>query len=60
MFSEETKRGLLDHHPTMMLIDAFSSSEAIGMGASVSSGTSTEHTAHFTLGPDVRVLDPES
>jgi 3-oxocholest-4-en-26-oate---CoA ligase len=57
MFSEETKRGLLRHHPTMMLIDAFSSSEALGMGASVSSGSSTEHTAHFTLGPDVRVLD---
>ncbi len=57
MFSEEAKRGLLRHHPTMMLIDAFSSSEALGMGASVSSGSSTEHTAHFTLGPDVRVLD---
>jgi acyl-CoA synthetase (AMP-forming)/AMP-acid ligase II len=60
MFSEETKRGLLRHHPTMMLIDAFSSSEALGMGASVSSGSSTEHTAHFTLGPDVRVLDLET
>jgi acyl-CoA synthetase (AMP-forming)/AMP-acid ligase II len=60
MFSEETKRGLLRHHPTMMVIDAFSSSEALGMGASVSSGTSTEHTAHFTLGPEVRVLDPDT
>jgi acyl-CoA synthetase (AMP-forming)/AMP-acid ligase II len=60
MFSEESKRGLLKHRPTMMLVDAFSSSEAIGMGASVSSGSSTEHTAHFTLGPDVRVLDPET
>jgi len=60
MFSEESKRGLLRHHPTMMVVDAFSSSEAIGMGASVSSGTSTEHTAHFTLGPDVQVLDPET
>jgi acyl-CoA synthetase (AMP-forming)/AMP-acid ligase II len=60
MFSEESKRALLRHHPTMMLIDAFSSSEALGMGASVSSGSSTEHTAHFTLGPDVRVLDPET
>ncbi len=57
MFSEESKRGLLRHHPTMMVIDAFSSSEALGMGASVSSGTSTEHTAHFTLGPEVRVLN---
>jgi fatty-acyl-CoA synthase len=60
MFSEETKRGLLRHHATMMLIDAFSSSEALGIGASVSSGASTEHTAHFTLGPDVRVLDPDT
>jgi fatty-acyl-CoA synthase len=57
MWSEETKRGLLKHHPTMMLIDAFSSSEALGMGASVSSGTTAEHTAHFALGPEVRVID---
>jgi len=60
MWSEETKRGLLHHHPTMMLIDAFSSSEALGMGTSVSTGTSAEHTAHFQLGPEVRVIDPES
>ena len=60
MFSEETKRGLLHHHPTMMLVDAFSSSEALGMGSSVSTGTSTEHTAHFALGPDVRVIDPDT
>jgi len=60
MWSEETKRGLLRHHPNLMLIDAFSSSEAIGMGTSVSSGQAAEHTAHFTLSPDVRVLDPES
>jgi fatty-acyl-CoA synthase len=60
MWSEETKKGLLHHHPSMMLIDAFSSSEALGMGSSVSSGTATEHTAHFTLSADVRVLDPET
>ncbi len=60
MWSEETKRGLLRHHPTMMLIDAFSSSEALGMGASVSTGNAAESTARFTLGPDVRVIDPET
>ena len=60
MWSEETKRALLHHHPTMMLIDAFSSSEALGMGTSVSSGTAAEHTARFTLGPDVRVLYPDT
>jgi len=60
MWSEETKRGLLRHRPTLMLIDAFSSSEALGMGASLSTGTDAEHTAHFTLGPDVRVIDPDT
>jgi len=58
MWSEETKRRLLAHHPTMMLIDAFSSSEALGMGTSVSTGSAAQHTAHFTLGADVRVVDP--
>lgn len=60
MWSEETKRGLLAHHGTMVLIDAFSSSEALGMGASRSTGGSAEHTARFTLGPDVRVVDPDT
>ena len=32
MWSEETKQGLLRHHPGMLLVDAFSSSEAIGHG----------------------------
>ncbi len=58
MWSEETKQGLL-HHSTMMLVDAFSSSEALGMGSSVSSGTLGRRTARFTLGPEVKVLDPD-
>ena len=32
MWSEETKQGLLGHHPGMLLVDAFSSSEALGHG----------------------------
>jgi len=59
MWSEETKQGLMRHHSTMMLVDAFSSSEALGMGSSVSSGTSAVRTARFTLGPEVKVLDPD-
>jgi acyl-CoA synthetase (AMP-forming)/AMP-acid ligase II len=59
MWSEETKQGLLGHHPTMLLVDAFSSSEALGMGSSISSGSSASKTAQFTLGPFVRVLDPD-
>ncbi len=57
MWSEETKQGLLGHHPGMLLVDAFSSSEALGMGTSVSSAPGAAHTARFTLGPEVRVID---
>lgn len=59
MWSEETKQGLLGHHPNMLLVDAFSSSEALGMGSSISSGNSASKTAQFTLGPFVRVVDPD-
>lgn len=59
MWSEPTKQGLLRHHAGMLLVDAFSSSEALGIGASVSSSQSAAGTARFSLGPDVRVLDPE-
>ncbi len=47
MWSKEAKKGLLGHHPTMVLMDAFSSSEALGMGSSVSSGSSAVHTAEI-------------
>ncbi|HEX4217179.1 MAG TPA: AMP-binding protein [Acidimicrobiales bacterium] len=59
MWSEETKEGLSKHNSTMLLVDAFSSSEALGMGSSVSSGSSAARTAQFTLGPEVKVLDPD-
>jgi acyl-CoA synthetase (AMP-forming)/AMP-acid ligase II len=59
MWSEEIKQGLLGHHGGMLLVDAFSSSEALGMGSSVSTAGSARATAEFTLGPNVRVLDPE-
>ena len=32
MWSEPMKERLLAHHPGMLLVDAFSSSEALGMG----------------------------
>jgi 3-oxocholest-4-en-26-oate---CoA ligase len=59
MWSEETKQGLLRHHPGMLLVDAFSSSEALGMGTSVSSARGAVRTARFTLGPEVRVIDAD-
>ena len=56
MWSEPVKQQLLAHHPQMLLVDAFSSSEALGMGVSVSGGGAAAKTASFTLGPDVKVL----
>jgi 3-oxocholest-4-en-26-oate---CoA ligase len=56
MWSEEVKEGLLRHRPEMVLFDFFSSTEAVGIGASLSSGSSASKTADFALGPDVKVL----
>ncbi len=56
MFSEESKQGLLRHHPGMMIVDAFSSSEALGMGQSVSSAGGTSGTAKFILGENTKVI----
>ena len=56
MWSEQSKQGLLKHHPGMLLVDAFSSSEALGMGTSVSSAGGTAKTAKFALGENARVI----
>jgi 3-oxocholest-4-en-26-oate---CoA ligase len=56
MWSEPVKQGLLKHHPGMLLVDAFSSSEAVGMGQSVSSGASASETATFQLGENTIVI----
>ena len=56
MWSGPVKQGLLRHNPNMMLIDVFSSSEALGLGASVSMGDTAEQTAKFRLGETARVI----
>jgi acyl-CoA synthetase (AMP-forming)/AMP-acid ligase II len=56
MWSHETKEGLLRHHPAMLLSDAFSSSEALGMGSSVSGGNNAADTAKFNLGANAVVI----
>jgi fatty-acyl-CoA synthase len=56
MWSQQTKQGLLRHHPGLLLIDAFSSSEALGMGQSISSAASSSDTARFSLGPTAKVI----
>jgi fatty-acyl-CoA synthase len=56
MFSEEVKEGLLEFNANMLLVDAFSSSEALGMGNSVVGASTRRATAEFTLGEGVRVI----
>ena len=60
MWSQDTKRRLLEHHPNMMLLDAFSSSEALGMGSSVSGGGEAAQTAKFELSPETIVIDDDN
>jgi fatty-acyl-CoA synthase len=56
MFSEDSKQRLLGHNPTMMILDAFSSSEAVGMGSSISTAGGTSSTAKFVLGENTKVI----
>jgi len=57
MWSQEVKQALLEHHPYMMLIDAFSSSEAIGMGMSITTKDGASSTAKFQLSDKTRLFD---
>ena len=57
MWSQETKQALLEFNPGMMLIDSFSSSEAIGMGLSVTTAAGVVSTAKFQLREDTRLFD---
>ena len=56
MWSQEIKRGLLTHHPEMILRDGLGSSESLGMGISESTGDDAASTARFELGEDACVL----
>ena len=56
MWSRENKDGLLRHIPQVLLFDSFGSSEAVGMGGSVSAAGVAEQTAKFALGPNCAVF----
>ena len=56
MWSEQVKQSLLAHHPAMLLVDALGSSEAIGMGTSLSAADNAAGTASFSLGPNAVVI----
>jgi acyl-CoA synthetase (AMP-forming)/AMP-acid ligase II len=56
MWSQENKDGLLRHLPQAILFDSLGSSEAVGLGSSVSSAAAAERTAKFNLGEDCAVF----
>jgi fatty-acyl-CoA synthase len=56
MWSHDNKEGLLRHLPQAALFDSFGSSEAVGMGASVSTSGGTSETARFQIGPACAVF----
>lgn len=59
MWSQSVKDGLIRHMPDATCQDNFSSSEAIGMGASLTTRQGTVETARFMLSPRCRVLDDD-
>ena len=60
MWSAEVKHGLLAHLAEQAaLTDAFSSTEALGMGVSVTQRGMDIPTAAFTIGPNAIVIDDE-
>ncbi|MDX2167808.1 MAG: AMP-binding protein [Deltaproteobacteria bacterium] len=59
MWSQETKRALLEKAPQLMLVDSFSSSEAVGMGLSVTTAAGVVETGRFQLSDTTRLFDEQ-
>ncbi len=59
MWSQESKQALLEYCPRAALVDSFSSSEAIGMGNSVTRADGVVRTAKFELSDRTRLFDAE-
>ena len=59
MWTQGVKEGLIRHMPEAVCQDNFSSSEAIGMGVSLTTKDGTVETAKFVVGPRCRVLDDD-
>ena len=59
MWSQETKDGLAKHLPGTIFFDSLGSSEAVGLGASISGGGASADTAKFNLGVGARVIGPD-
>jgi fatty-acyl-CoA synthase len=59
MWSAPVKEALLRYAPHVQLIDNFGSSEAMGMGQSVSTSATSTQTARFTVTEKTRVIDDD-
>jgi len=57
MWSSEVKQRLLAHAPQLVMIDFLNSSEASGMGRSITSNRSANEGARFQLGKSAFVID---
>ena len=56
MWTRETKLGLIRHMPQVNLIDSYSSSEALGMGMSITNAQGETQTARFETGETCAVF----
>ena len=59
MWSAETKAGLARHLPDTLFVDLLGSTEAHGLGSSVSGAGSDPATATFSLGAHAMVIDDD-
>jgi fatty-acyl-CoA synthase len=57
MWSPEVKAGLLRHNPELLLLDALSSSESLGIGIGMTTAANAGGPARFTAGPETIVVD---
>jgi fatty-acyl-CoA synthase len=56
IFSSDVKKGLLKHHPGLVLLDALGSTEGVGFANSVTTAAGESKTARFQIGEKVKVF----
>ncbi|MBW2688295.1 MAG: AMP-binding protein [Deltaproteobacteria bacterium] len=59
MWSAENKQRLLTHHSGMMLADAFGSSEAVGLGLSLTTAEGSVQTGRFELSDSTKLFNAD-
>jgi acyl-CoA synthetase (AMP-forming)/AMP-acid ligase II len=59
MWSEETKQRLLAQHSGLVLADAFGSSEAVGMGLSLTTAAGSVQTGKFQLSDSTKLFNAD-